>query len=179
MTSFIEQVERIFRRDPDLVIGDPSNPYMFRWNIIPKNRLLNIFLHKFVRDDDDRAMHDHPWWSMSIVLRSGYYDCRPGPDKTEERRWYGPGSIIFRYATDRHRVELFKEVWPVFEVRDHPDGRYSDVVDVKEVPRDSWTLFITGPKVREWGFWCPQGWRHWTDFTSGKNGEVIGKGCGE
>mgnify|MGYP000066528385 CR=1 FL=1 len=40
-----------------------------------------------------------------------------------------------------------------------------------------WTLFLTGPFRREWGFHCPQGWRHWRDFTSGANGERVGKGC--
>jgi hypothetical protein len=36
---------------------------------------------------------------------------------------------------------------------------------------------LTGPRIREWGFWCPQGWRHWRAFTSGRNGETIGRGC--
>jgi hypothetical protein len=40
-----------------------------------------------------------------------------------------------------------------------------------------WTLFITGPKVRDWGFQCPHGWRHWQDFTAGPRGEVVGRGC--
>jgi hypothetical protein len=40
-----------------------------------------------------------------------------------------------------------------------------------------WTLFITGPRVREWGFLCPQGWRHWKDFTAGAQGERVGRGC--
>ena len=28
-----------------------------------------------------------------------------------------------------------------------------------------WSLFITGPVIREWGFHCPNGWRHWKQFT--------------
>lgn len=39
-----------------------------------------------------------------------------------------------------------------------------------------WTIFITGPRIREWGFYCPKGWRHWTVFTD-KTGNNIGKGC--
>ena len=31
----------------------------------------------------------------------------------------------------------------------------------------------------EWGFHCPKGWVHWRDFTAGKDGEIVGKGCGE
>lgn len=40
-----------------------------------------------------------------------------------------------------------------------------------------WTLFVTGPRLREWGFHCPQGWRHWRVFTAGPNGETVGRGC--
>lgn len=40
------------------------------------------------------------------------------------------------------------------------------------------TLFITGPRVREWGFWCPKiGWRHWRVFTDPDNTGQIGRGC--
>ena len=37
--------------------------YLSRWHIIPRNRYFNIYLHKFVGSDDDRALHDHPWRS--------------------------------------------------------------------------------------------------------------------
>jgi hypothetical protein len=41
------------------------------------------------------------------------------------------------------------------------------------------TLFVTGPKIREWGFHCPfAGWRHWRDYTHvGEGGSSIGRGC--
>lgn len=41
------------------------------------------------------------------------------------------------------------------------------------------SLFIAGPKVREWGFHCPNGWVHWREFTAGDRGELVGRGCGE
>jgi hypothetical protein len=47
-------------RPPDFVIGGDS-PYMLRWWIIPRNKFFNIYLHRFLRSDDDRALHDHPW----------------------------------------------------------------------------------------------------------------------
>jgi hypothetical protein len=40
-----------------------------------------------------------------------------------------------------------------------------------------WTLFVTGPRVRSWGFWCAHGWRHWKTFTAGPRGETVGRGC--
>lgn len=151
-------------RKPDFVIGDPSNPYMLRWWLIPRNRLLNVYLHKFCRDDDDQALHDHPWLSLSIVVRGGYYDITNGPDGTQQRRWYGPWSVIARGASSAHRVELARD----------PE---SSVVGEWRKPIAAWTLFITGPRIREWGFLCPQGWRHWREFTAGKHGEMVGKGC--
>lgn len=41
-----------------------------------------------------------------------------------------------------------------------------------------WTLFLTGPVVREWGFLCPQGWRHWKEFVQMREGgNQMGRGC--
>jgi len=133
------------------IIGPIDNPYMTRWFVIPKNRWLNVYIHKFHRSDDDRALHDHPWWSVGLILRGGYWDVTPAG-----RQWIGPGRIKVRSAETKHRVEL-------------QDGK------------PSWSLFITGPRIREWGFWCPQGWRHWREFTKpsphgGASGEV-GRGC--
>ncbi len=41
------------------------------------------------------------------------------------------------------------------------------------------SLFVTGPRVREWGFACPHGWVHWRDFTSPDDSSKTGRGCGE
>ena len=46
--------------------------------------------------------------------------------------------------------------------------------------KPSWSLFITGPKLRTWGFWCPKGWMHWEKFVKVvPGGNEIGAGCGE
>lgn len=168
------------RRPPDFIVGGQDNPYLLRWHIV-RTRWLSIYLHKFVRDDDDRAMHDHPWPSVSIVLSGGYYDVHPGPDGTEQRRWYGPGSVIFRRATSRHRVELAESRQLVprddlpFGVPLEWDEARGCFVAFRNV--HAWTLLFCGPRVREWGFWCPKGWVHWRRFTTGRDGELIGKGC--
>lgn len=160
-------------RTPDFVIGEPENPYLKRWWIIPRNRFFNIYLHQILRSDDDRALHDHPWWNISLILKGGYFEHKPVYPKaydnpyfkTSDRLtrfvWRKPGDIIFRKATDCHRLSLnysllSNQSWPC------------------------WSLFITGPRVREWGFHCPQGWRHWKDFVSDRpGGNAIGRGCGE
>lgn len=54
-------------RKPDLCVGGEVNPYMRRWYVIPRNRLLNIYVHQFMRDDEDRAQRGgsttaHGWF---------------------------------------------------------------------------------------------------------------------
>ena len=57
---------------PDQVIGGRQRPYLLRWFLIPQNRFLNVYLHRFLRSDDDRALHDHPWWNVSLLLEGAY-----------------------------------------------------------------------------------------------------------
>lgn len=98
-----------FTRKPDFVIGG-SNPYMLRWYIIPRNRFFNIYLHKILRDDDDRALHDHPWRSLSIILAGSYREVRENSDR-EYRSW----SIIYRGAEYAHRLIVVDgPVWTLF-----------------------------------------------------------------
>lgn len=144
-------------RKPDLVIGDPADPYLKRWYVIPKNPVANIYLHLILRSDDDRALHDHPWWNASMILIGGYVEHRIAAGGIASRIWRGPRSLTFRGASAAHRLEI--------------DPAHAKL---------ALTLFITGPRLREWGFHCAQaGWRHWRDFTAGPNGETIGRGCGE
>lgn len=132
-------------RKPDVLIWGLDNtdniPYMERWHIIPRNRFFNIYLHHFLKSDYDRALHDHPWWSISFILKGEYKEHTPkGKPKI-----YRAGNIKLRGAKYTHRIELHKG--------------------------PCWTLFITGPRVREWGFFCKDGWRHFEEFLK------DGKGC--
>lgn len=136
---------------PHFIIGPR---YLLRWYVIPRNPWLNVYLHQFLHDDEDRALHDHPWWFVSIMLRGGYFE-RVGTGEQVEVR-FAP-SVAYRPATHAHRVVL------------HRDTRD------KIVP--AWTLVITGRVVRDWGFYCPQGWRHWKEFTAKDNYGQVGRGC--
>jgi len=154
----------MFKRPPDFIIGNPQAPYMRRWWVIPRNRLFNIYLHNILRSDEDRALHDHPWWSCSIILSGGYIEHTPRGAFLRK-----PGMIRCRRASASHRLELIRD--KDFRII---DGFVNSL-------RPAWTIFITGPRVREWGFHCPQGWRHWREFIGVKEGEQrgdeIGPGC--
>lgn len=134
-------------REPDVYIGGRDNPYLKRWYVIPRNKRFNVYLHNMVRDDEDRALHDHPWPSLSVCLRGKLIEEMPG----KVFRTIRPGRIVYRHAEFAHRLIV-------------PTG-------------SAWTLFMTGRTVRQWGFICPKGWVHWRDFTSGPNGETVGRGC--
>lgn len=123
--------------------------YLRRWWVIPRNEQFNVYLHEILRSDDDRALHDHPWANSSWVLDGAYIEHLPCGGKVTRRA----GDFVTRDAEALHRLEI-------------PEGGRA------------LSLFITGPKVREWGFACPQGWRHWRDFVGEDTGQV-GRGCGE
>lgn len=139
----------MMERAPDFVIGPADAPYLRRWWVIPRNEACNVYLHEILRSDDDRALHDHPWANTSMLLDGRYVEHTPDGSFMRGAGWVGS-----REATAAHRLEIL------------PGER-------------ALSLFITGPKVREWGFICPQGWTHWRDFTGGEHGELVGRGCGE
>jgi hypothetical protein len=146
--------ERVVASRPcDFTIGSKADPYLERWFVIPRNRWFNIYIHRFSRSDDDRALHDHPWWNVSWLLRGEYTEHTIDAGGVNVRTIYRAGDRKWRLATAAHRVELHAG--------------------------QCLTLFITGPIIREWGFHCPlAGWRHWKVFTKpGEKGQ-IGPGCG-
>lgn len=148
-------IEQGFRREPDFIVGGRRNPYLRRWWLLPRNRFFNVYLHQFLRSDEDRALHDHPWVNLSILLRGRYVEhtiAAGGVHRRVERR---AGDIKLRAARSAHRLEI--------------------------APGETcWTLFITGPVVRQWGFHCASGWVHWRVFTNpADGGATVGRGCGE
>lgn len=141
MTLVERFIERLTRRPPNMTIFRRNNEvYIRRWYVLPRNRYFNVYLHQTLLDDDEPP-HDHPWPNVSIVLRGGFWETVYNPLQ-EGGHWYlpgvaywrGPGSILPRRATKIHRLE---------------------VEDTQE--KESWSLFLTGPSVRDWGFWGKRG----------------------
>lgn len=138
---------------PHFIVGSFSDPYLLRWHITPRNPIFNIYLHKFMRDDDDRALHDHPWWFVSLIVKGNYWENLENKI-LHRKRW----SIARRSATARHRVYLNR--------------------DSHGCPAPCWTIVVTGRTVREWGFWCNERFVHWKTFCANtKSSSEIGRGC--
>jgi len=152
MTLFDRLIARAQQRRPDFIIGGAEAPYLRRWWVIPRNRFFNIYLHQFLRSDDDRALHDHPWFNLSLLLRGRYVEHTiraGGVARAVERR---AGAIKLRSPWTAHRVEIIPG-------------------------EECWTLFVTGPVVRTWGFHCTRGWRPWREFVDARDTGSVGRGC--
>lgn len=132
------------------IAGPDGVVYLRRFVIarLPGNR--RIYLHHFVGDDWSRDPHDHPKAFWSIGLWGGYveevFERRPVrigrlPLRlvlAHTLRWRAPW--IRRFPAEHiHRIRL-------------ADGRHA------------WTLVITGPETRPWGFWRDSRWVHYLTY---------------
>lgn len=190
---FNELLDRVvMQRAPDFIIGlgNPGGAYMNRWYLTPWRhwqgrlqdlahsrptrwnrwvyavvRLLpNLYLHEFLRDDDDRALHDHPSWGASFILAGGYIEHTIEAGGIHRRTEYAQGSFRFMPVRHTHRIELKKP--------------FSARMGYTAKRNRCWTLFVFGPRVRQWGFHCPhRGWVHWREFTAADDPGSVGRGC--
>jgi hypothetical protein len=132
-----------------------NEPYLERYYLFIKDRgehfPFNIFLHKFLKSDID-DLHDHPWPFATLILKGGYYEWTPqfgadGKKIGEIARWYGPGSFRVAGANSYHRIELDPEV-------------------------ECWTLFMPGPKQRDWGFLVKNKWVQWEQYLANRKAQA-------
>ena len=112
---------------PCRVIESGEKPYLIRvylghwggWR---------VYLHRFVRSDGERWLHDHPFTGCAVVLSGGYREevlpALGGTTRIHRRRWLNwiPGKKFHR---------------------------------ITEVLPGTWTLFVHGPHSKNWGFLDP------------------------
>jgi len=123
-----------------------DEPYLERYYVFLKDREtfpFNMFVHKFLKSDPD-DVHDHPWPFATLILRGGYWEWTPtfdaeGRKTGEVSRWYGAGSFRTARANTYHRIELDPTI-------------------------TCWTLFMPGPKQRDWGFLVRNQWIQWEQY---------------
>jgi hypothetical protein len=106
-----------------------------------------VFLHRFVRGDEDRELHNHPWHGLSLILVGGYREERrvwtPEGERVVQRD-LKPGNFNLIAPHTFHRVDLARG--------------------------ECWTLFVAGPVVQSWGFWCrdTNTFTPWREFIARK-----------
>ena len=134
------------------VIDDPATaePYMYRWRLI-RTPWFGLYLHKVVRDDSDRDLHDHPFDFISLVLSGGYLEEFADGTTLHRRPW----TVVRRQAERLHRVML------------------------TESRRPAWTLVWLGSHRREWGFNTVRGWVPWRRYIVNRvRGIALHKSAG-
>ena len=88
-------------------LGEEGCPYLVRWFV--DLRLFSIRVHHFIGSDDSRALHDHGWGFVTVILKGWYDDV--GETKTERMK---PGMIRYRPATHKHTVQVGEEgAWTI------------------------------------------------------------------
>lgn len=109
-----------------------QEPYLVRYYLFIKDRKWFPF-NVFLHkflQSDPDELHDHPWPYFTLILRGGYWETTP-----KGRFWRGPGHMRVSSPKSLHRVELEPGVC-------------------------AWSLFVPGPKLREWGFIVNGKWMH-------------------
>jgi hypothetical protein len=142
---------RVAARLPVRVItGEGGDPYLYKflvWQSGEGRDTWRVHLHRFVRSDADRELHNHPWrWAVSLILAGGYREEYRTVEAKPQVAWQTkrPGSINVVLPSTFHRVDLLEH--------------------------DCWTLFVSGPVVQSWGFWdrFTGAFTPWREFFAAK-----------
>lgn len=125
---------------------DPEFVYLRRFRVV-QTPWFGVYVHWIYETDSDRYPHDHPWKFWSLILRGGYaelvYDS-PGADPTP--KMWPPGSFHIMPTDHAHQIT--------------------------DISAPLVTLVFTGSRVREWGFWSPNGFIPWRKFDP-ENTELL------
>ncbi len=99
---------------------------------IPWSFPISIRLHRIMRPDSDRDMHDHPWNARTIILRGWYLEIREYDTFGD----YTPFGYFYDRKSGQTATLKFNE--------------YHRIIDL---PKEGvWTLFITYKYRGTWGF---------------------------
>lgn len=142
MSWFLKTLEKYGRKR--IVMDRLCNePYLERYYLFLKNRDWFPF-NVFLHKflkSDPDDLHDHPWPYATLILRGGYWEHTP-----QGKFWRGPGHFRICHAESLHRIELKPDV-------------------------TCWTLFMPGPKKREWGFIRDGKWVYFEKYLEDRYAE--------
>lgn len=114
------------------IAAPDGSPYLSRLLLprvwVPGLGSVRPMLHQFHRPDDDRELHNHPWArAWSIILTGSYVEARLANPAV--------GAIVLR------TVRWFNSLTDM------------DFHRVVELHGDVFTLFVSGERVQDWGFY--------------------------
>lgn len=118
--------------------------YLDRWGW--RCPLFGVYLHRMTAPDPGIDLHDHPWSFVSVVLRGGYIEEVANVREAATLATYAEAWP----ATCRRGVERAWRAGTVHRIRLDEAHRI-----IKLLRPTTWTLVLTGPNVRGWGFYEP------------------------
>lgn len=101
-----ELLHYMTRNLPMRLIEVGGGPYLERYHVASLFGR-RVWLHHFVRDDQERNVHDHPWSAASIILCGGYVEEIgeiDGDRMALRERRLRAGQVNLIRATTRHRI---------------------------------------------------------------------------
>jgi hypothetical protein len=112
-------------------IGMSYCPYMYRW--VFNFYFFSIRIHHWLRSDDKRAFHDHPWSFITIVTKGSYTDVSESGKEVLTR-----GSIRYRVHNHKHYVEVPESgCWSVL-LTGRPNHKWGFLKDGKYMKKNKY-----------------------------------------
>jgi hypothetical protein len=134
---------------------DEIDPYLHRYYLVNTRWLdgipflkrfsYRVVLHHCVKSDED-GLHDHPWNWRSRLLSGGYWEVTP-----QGTYWRSPeGGWRSRKGCDFHRLVLDEDLSSKDKIAAiMSTGQHCLVINPN---KETWSLFVMGPRYKEWGF---------------------------
>ena len=118
---------RYTKNKPMRLIEINGEPYLERYHVASLFGF-KIWLHRFIRNDSERHLHNPPWHALSVILTGGYREIVA---LKGYRNWdiidYKRGQVNLIKADKTHRI--------------------------LQVDPNTWTLMLVSPRVRKnWFF---------------------------
>ena len=129
------RADQAMTRPPDEIIEDR---YLRRWHSL-RSAALSLYVHLYVGSDPCAWTHDHPWPSLSLCLQGILIETAELADRRKQTSRISRGTLAFRPPRFSHRLDL--------------------------VSGPAVTLFLAGPRLREWGWHLPGVWRAWHEVS--------------
>jgi hypothetical protein len=132
------------------IISGEGKVHFRRYRIL-ETPWFSLYIHNILESDLDLHMHDHPWDFVSVMLSGGYLEyTEKNPEGNyflpiDFNTWDIPSLYINAHvAEDLHKIKL---------------------IDGKPV----WSIFLCGPRRREFGYGVNGKWIHNKEYREFKN----------
>lgn len=144
-----------------VIVNCNHEPYLYRWYLLRTKRVA-IFIHKFTRSDEDRALHDHPWDFFVLPVWRGYIEHSSRNLTLDEKL------VVVRLsqADLNAPVPMWRRVLPIIGAR-FRRGEYRHRVELID-GKPAWSIFIRFTERRAWGFWPREGFTAWNKWWQDK-----------